>query len=42
MQNFNTDVTKESIKEHNPDWLQIPDHPYRILMTGGCGSALII
>ena len=42
MQNFNTDVTKESIKEHNPDWLQIPDHPYGILITRGCGSALII
>ena len=26
MINFD-DVTKENIKEHNPDWPQIPDHP---------------
>ena len=32
------DVVKENIKEHNPNWLQIPNHPYRILTTGGCGS----
>ena len=25
------DVTKKNIKERNPKWLQIPDHPYRIL-----------
>ena len=31
-------VTKENIKQHNPNWLQIPDHQYRILITGGCGS----
>ena len=29
MINFD-DVTKENIKEHNPNWSQIPDHPYRI------------
>ena len=29
MVNFD-DVTKENIKEHNPNWSQIPDHPYRI------------
>ena len=23
----NDDVTKENIKEHNPSWSQIPDHP---------------
>ena len=23
-------VTKEDIKEHNPNWRQIPDHPHRI------------
>ena len=28
-------VTKENIKEHNPNWPQIPDHVYRILMTRG-------
>ena len=26
-------VTKENIKEHNPNWPQIPGHPYRILKT---------
>ena len=25
-------------KEHNPNWSQIPDHPYRILIIGGSGS----
>ena len=29
------DVTKENIKEHNPNWSQIPDQPERILITGG-------
>ena len=28
------DVTKED----NPNWLQIPYHPYRILIIGGSGS----
>ena len=37
MINFD-DVTKENIKEHNPNWPQISDHPYRILMIGGSGS----
>ena len=37
MTNFDN-VTKENIKEHNPNWPQIPDHPYRILMIGGSGS----
>ena len=37
MINFD-DVVKEDIKEHNPDWLQIPNHPYRILTIGGCTS----
>ena len=32
------DVIKENIKEHNPNWQQIPDHPYRILIIGGSGS----
>ena len=30
MINFDN-VTKENIKEHNPNWPQIHDHPYRIL-----------
>ena len=32
------DVTKENIKENNPNWSQIPDYPYRILIIGGSGS----
>ena len=24
------DVTKKPIKDHTPNWLQIPDDPYRI------------
>ena len=31
------DVTKENIK-NNPNMPHIPDHPYRILITGGSGS----
>ena len=37
MINFD-DVIKENINEHNPNWLQVPDHKYRILITGGPGS----
>ena len=37
MINFD-DVTKKPIKEHNPNWLQGPDHPYKILIIGGSGS----
>ena len=37
MINFD-DVTKENIEEHNPNWPQIPDHPYRTLIIGGSGS----
>ena len=32
------DVIKGNIKEHNPNWPKIPDHPYRILIIGGSGS----
>ena len=28
------DILKEIIKEHNPNWSQIPDHSYRILIIG--------
>ena len=31
-------VSIEDIKEHNLNWPQIFDHPYRILITGGSGS----
>ena len=37
MINFN-DFIKENIKEHNPNWPEIPDHPYRVLIIGGSGS----
>ena len=32
------DVTKENIKQHNPNWSQIPDHLYIILIIRGSGS----
>ena len=36
---FNFDcITKENIKEHNPNWPQIPDHSYQLLIIGGFGS----
>ena len=36
---FNFDyITKEDIKEHNPNWPEIPDHVYRILLFGGSES----
>ena len=25
------------IKQHNPKWPYIPDHPYRMLIVGGSG-----
>ena len=31
-------ITNENNKEHNEKWPNIPDHPYRILITGGSGS----
>ena len=34
MINFDN-ITKENIKEHNPDWPRISDHQYRILIIGG-------
>ena len=35
MINFDDEtLIKENIKEHNPNWQQIPDHPYRILIIG--------
>ena len=32
------DVVKEIIKQHNPNWPQIPNQPYRILINIGSGS----
>ena len=31
-------ITKEDIKECKPNWPEIPDHTYRILIIGGSGS----
>ena len=38
MINFD-DVTKEKIKEYSPNWGQIPDHSYRILIIEGSGPS---
>ena len=36
---FNFDyITKEDIKEHNPSWPKILDHPYIILIVGSSAS----
>ena len=35
---INFDVIKENIKKHNPNWPEIADHPYTILIIGGSGS----
>ena len=35
---FKFDITKEIIKEYNPNWPEIPDYSYRILIIGGSGS----
>ena len=37
MINFDN-VIKEETKKHNPNWAQVPDHPYIILTIGGSGS----
>ena len=29
---------KKKQKKHNPNWPEIPDHPYRIFIIGGSGS----
>ena len=31
-------ITKENIKQLNPNWPRISDHPYRLLTTGRSGS----
>ena len=40
MINFD-DVIREETKEYNPNLPEIPDHLYRILMTGGSRSRKI-
>ena len=37
MINFD-EYTNENRINHNPNWLYIPNHPYRILIIGGSGS----
>ena len=32
---------ENNLKEHNPNWPQILDHPYRILIIGGSGFGKI-
>ena len=34
-------ITKEDIKEHNLNWSQILDLPYRTVLIGGSGSEKI-
>ena len=34
-------ITTENIEEQNPNWPQIFDHPYRILILEGSGSGKI-
>ena len=31
-------VIKENIKEHCPNWPEVPDYQYKILIVGGFGS----
>ena len=30
-------LQKKTINKRNPNWSQIPDHPYKILVIGGSG-----
>ena len=36
--NNHADDIKENINIHNLNWLQLSNHPYRILVFGGSGS----
>ena len=40
MTNFDN-ISYKKLKEKNANWPQIPDYPYRILITGGSGSGKI-
>ena len=31
-------MLKKTLKEHNPNWQQIPDHPYTILINASSAS----
>ena len=30
-------ITKEGVQEHNPNWPEIPDHPYKMLIVRNSG-----
>ena len=32
------DIRNKNNEDHNKKWPYIPDHPYRMLITGGSGS----
>ena len=34
-------MLSKKTKEYNPNWSEIPDHPYRILILRGSGSRKI-
>ena len=34
----NVYIINEDIREHNPNWPKIPEHPYKILIVEGFGS----
>ena len=34
-------MLQKKTKEHNPNWPEIPDHPYGILIIAGSGSGKI-
>ena len=34
-------IIGENKKEHNPNWPESPDHPYRMTITAGSGSGKI-
>ena len=36
--NNHADDIKENINIHNLNWLQLSNHPYRVLVFGGSGS----
>ena len=31
-------ITNKNSKKHNEKWPYIPDHPHRVIITGGSGS----
>ena len=40
---FNFDyITKENITKHNPNWPEIPNFLYRILISGGSRSGILM